>query len=333
MTVLIFLAAGLGGPSAGDEYKTVDVVCPVDGTRFQAREVTVSNRWGGIDADFCPHAVKTTPLELGAWVCPGCGFAGRKADFQSALDEPTRAALKAGLRPMAPIPRDAKQTQIPGHVKFDLAAQAARLRGAPTTDVARAWLHASWSCRQQGAVDFEAFDEWEALKRSYGVLRTPMDLGFRKNRTDYDLEVAAKVAKDVEAGRPAGTNRLLAPYLAAFLHRKHGENAEAERWLAELAKLKGDNSVVDDAAVRMADSIRLEREFQKKAVEAYTEAHAAGSLEPRAAAEVAYLVGELHRRLGDGGAARTWYARALEGEASDGLRRLALAQQARLERK
>lgn len=333
MSILLWLAAGGCMPSAGDERKTVDVVCPVDGTRFQAQEVTVSNRWGGVDADFCPHAFKTTPLEFSAWMCPGCGFAGRKADFQASLSDAERASLKTGLRPPAEISRQARQSQIPGHVKFELAAQTARLRGAPATDVGRAWLHASWSCRQQGAVDFEAFDEWETLKRAYGALRTPIDLGLKRNRTDYDLEVAAKVAKDVEAGRSTGVNRLLAPYLAAFLYRKHGENGDAERWLAALAKMKGENSVVDDAAARMSDSIRLEREFQRKAVEAYATAHASGALEPKAAAEVAYLVGELNRRLGDAAAARAWYARALEGEASEGIRQLAQTQQGRLERR
>lgn len=318
---------------AGDEKRTVDVVCPVDGTRFQAQEVTLSNRWGGLDADFCPHAFKTTPLELAAWVCPGCGFAGRKADFQAALTDAQRKAIKEGLRPSMEIPRGARQSQIPGHVKFDLAAQSARLRGGPPAEVGRSWLHASWSCRQQGAVDFEAFDEWEAIKRSYGVTRTPMDLGVRKNRTDYDLQVARKVEKDIEAGRPAGVNRLLARYLAAYLHRKHGENADAERWLKELERLKGENSVVDDAAARMTESIRLERAFQRKAVEAFTAAHASGALEAGAAAETAYLIGELHRRLGDAAAAARWYGTAQEGAASEGLRQLIAAQRARLERR
>ena len=41
---------------AADERRTVPVVCPLDGTAFTAIEIVVTNQWGGIDADFCPHA-------------------------------------------------------------------------------------------------------------------------------------------------------------------------------------------------------------------------------------------------------------------------------------
>ena len=87
---------------AGDEKKSVDVVCPLDGQRFTAVEITATNHWGGRDADGCPHAFKTTPLELLVWVCPGCGFAGRKADFQAKLTEAEKAVLREGLKPPAP---------------------------------------------------------------------------------------------------------------------------------------------------------------------------------------------------------------------------------------
>src|SRR5688572_3674497 len=120
--MIFWVAAAL--LAAGDERKTVDVVCPVDGHRFQASEVR-SNRWGGVDTDFCPHAIKTTPLELYVWVCPGCRFAGRKADFEAPVSEEHRKALLAGLKPAAEFPKTARQEKIPGHVKYDLMAQAA----------------------------------------------------------------------------------------------------------------------------------------------------------------------------------------------------------------
>lgn len=321
MILLLAAALLLGG---SDERKTVEVVCPVDGHKFQALEVR-SNRWGGVDSDFCPHALKTTPLELYAWVCPGCRFAGLKADFEAAVSEEHRKALLDGLKPMAEIAKGARQERIPGHVKYDLMAQAAKLRGAPAAHVGRAYLNASWSARQQGAVFLDGFDEWEALYKTYQLDQEPIKIGMAKNRTDFDLDIVRKVEKDVQAKRyPKGVQRILAPYLAAYLHRKHGENSEAERWLAEVDAFKGENSVVDDAAARMRSSIALERAFQRKALEAY---------EPLATApDVAYLMGELNRRLGERKAAAEWYQKALAAGPSEGLKKLIADQKAKAEK-
>ena len=65
----LLLAAGDGKP--------VKVSCPVDGTRFTARRVSVPPAWGGIDADFCAHALRTVPLACALWTCPGCGYTAR----------------------------------------------------------------------------------------------------------------------------------------------------------------------------------------------------------------------------------------------------------------
>jgi hypothetical protein len=325
MIPLLLMLRAITAPGcfmASDERKTVDVVCPVDGHRFQAMEVR-SNRWGGVDADWCAHAFKTTPLELYAWVCPRCAYAGRKADFERALSDAEKKALKEGLKPLEALPPGARQDKVPGYVKFDLMAQAARLRGLPPLDVGRAYLHASWSARQRGAVYLDGFDEWDAIYRFYQLDQEPMKFGLSKNRTDFDLEVARKVAKDVEAKRwTRGPEKLLAPYLAAYLQRKHGENAEALRWLEALDALRGENSVVDEAAKRMRASIALERDFQRKAVEA---------LEPLGTSpDHAYLLGELRRRLGEREAARACFDQALGAGPSEGLKKLILEQRAKL---
>jgi len=294
----------------------------------------VTNQWGGLDADFCPHAFKTTPLEFYVWVCPACGFAGRKKDFEAKLPAEEKAALAAGLKPCEPIRKGARQAEIPGHVKYDLLAQAARIRGAPPEEAGRACLHASWSCRQQGAVDLDDFEEWEALRANYGLQQTPMQLGTDRdkkprNRTEFELAAAARIEKDVEAKRyERGVQRLLSRYLLAHLYRKHGENADAERWLKDVAALKGENSVVDAAAARMRASIDREREYQRKAAEAYSEAARKAPPGARSGAEFAYILGEIHRRLGDPQAASEWFQKAIDGSASEALKELARRQKA-----
>ncbi|MBI3857934.1 MAG: DUF2225 domain-containing protein [Planctomycetes bacterium] len=315
--------------AASDVQKQVKVTCPVDGTKFDVTEITGTNHWGGRDADGCPHAFNTTPLESYVYVCPACKFAGRKKDFDAALPEAEKKALLEGLHPPAEIRKDAKQNQIPGHVKYDLLAQVAQIRKAPPEEVGRAWLHAAWSCRQQGAVYLSDFEEWEALRDRYNLNQKPMQFGLSKNRTDFELDVARKLEKEIDGKQyERGPNRILARYLVCYLYRKHGEAAPAERWLAELEKVKGENSIVDDAAAKSRTLLPLERDFMKKAMETYKAAYDGGKLEKKVAPEVAYLLGELARRTGDAKAASTWFALAIETTDSDPLKKLAAAQKA-----
>lgn len=318
----------LGAPA--DERRRAEVVCPVDGLRFAAVEVVSTNQWGGRDADGCPHAYKTTPLEFLAWVCPSCGFAGLKKDFEAKLPEEERRRLREGLKPAVPLRRGMRQEEIPGHAKFDLLAQVAHLRGAPPSEVGRAYLYASWSVRQQGAPALEDFEEWHALRERYGLTRTPLELG-RRNRAHLELEAAARLEADLKTGKPPGGPRALALYLAAWLYRRHGENADAERVLAALAPHEAENSVAAQAAAKMRASIPLERAYQAQAAEAYAAAFESGALDARSAADTAYLLGELFRRRGDAAAAAAWYDRALGAPgATPELKALAASQKARL---
>jgi hypothetical protein len=160
-----------------------------------------------------------------------------------------------------------------------------------------------------------------------------MAFGLGKNRTEFELDVAAKIAKEIDAKQyERGPNRILARYLAAYLYRKHGETVPAERWLAELEKVKGENSIVDDAAAKMRGSIVQERDFQKRTLETYKAAYEGKGLDAKVAPEVAYLLGELSRRLGDGKAAVTWFQKALDTTDSDPLKKLAAAQKALAEK-
>ena len=329
LPLLAFVASAL----LSDIPKQVKVTCPVDGTKFDAVEITATNQWGGRDADGCAHAFNTTPMESTVWVCPVCTFAGRKKDFEAVIPEADKKALREGLKPAAEIPKGAKQNQIPGYVKYDLLAQVAQIRKAPPEEIGRAWLAASWSCRQQGAAVLADFDEWDAIRDRYTLRQTPMQFGLTKNRTEFELDAARAIEKQIEAKQyEKGPNRLLARYLAAYLFRKHGENGPAERLLSELEKMKGENNIVDAAADRTRASIPMERGFQKKALETYRAAFEAGGFDRKVAPEVAYLLGELSRRLGDAKGAVAWFQKSIETTESDPLKKLAAAQKALAEK-
>src|SRR5262245_28434871 len=103
---------------AFDTLKPVDVVCPIDGTKFTAMEVVSTDAawgWGGVDTDSCKHSYQSLPMEHYIWTCPSCYFSGGKAQFAA---KNTPAGIKGALKPAIQIPKGAKQDQIPGWVKY-----------------------------------------------------------------------------------------------------------------------------------------------------------------------------------------------------------------------
>ena len=147
-----------------------------------------------------------------------------------------------------------------------------------------------------------------------------------KNRTDYDFKIAAKIETDIKKKRVFRVKRIIAAYMAAYAWRKHGENVQAERWLKDLETFKGKNSIIDRAADGMRISIKLERRYQRLAMERYEVVVKGKTGDVHARAEMAYLVAECHRRLGDPKSAAPWYDRAIKLTPSERLRTLATQQ-------
>lgn len=310
----------LGAP---DETEPVDVVCPVDGTKFKAARLKRTNFWGGTDRDFCQHAYKTFPLEVQVWICPGCSYGGTEAQFSGAdgkpivLDDATKRKLREELKPANALPKRVTQENVPAWVRFDLMAQGLKLRGAPAREIAVAYLYGAWIVRQRGVTYLQYFEEFEELYARYGLDKQPLDLWGSKvtNRTDYDLGKAAKLVEDIGEGRFRGTNLLLARYLAAYVYRKHGENAEALALHEQIEdEAEKTNSIVHGALATMKASIDLERGLQGKALAAFEEAALDAKITGAERGDVLYQTGEIQRRLGRADEARAAYRKAIENE-------------------
>ena len=317
-----------------DEVKKVDVVCPIDGTKFTAGEVVrtdASLGWGGVDTDFCRHAYRTLPMEHYVWTCPTCWFSGSKAHFDPKSPPPAelKKKVKGALKPEAPIAAGAKQDQIPGWVKYDLFAQVETLRGASMLDIARRHLNAAWAARQAGAVRLDDYDDWVDAAKSAGLDKAPLDLG-KKNRSEEDLAACRRLEKEIAAGRHTGTALHLRRYVLAVTFRRRGENVDALKWLDEIDKSKGENSVIDDAAKKVRDSIAVERAQQKKAAALYAKAVEDPAFDASTKAECCYMLGEIARRHGETKDAAAWYAKAIATATDDALKKRAEAQNALL---
>jgi len=326
--VLLLLVVAL------DETKKVDVTCPIDGTRFKAVEVVRTDAalgWGGVDADGCPHAYRTFPMESYIWTCPKCWFSGTKEAFdpKKPPDDALKAKLKGVLKPALPIRGDGRQEDIPGWVKYDLAAQIEALRPSPPLAIALRHRSAAWAARQAGAVRLEDFDEWVEASTAAGLEKSPLDLG-RENRSDRDLAACLKLEKEIAAGRFKGTDLLIRRHLLAWTYRRRGENVDALKWLDAVAESKGENSVIDESVARMRASIEAERAQQKKAAAEYARALGDATLEAKVRAECQYMLAEIARRNGEFPAAAEWYAKAIAATPDPALKKLAEAQKARI---
>ena len=144
---------------------------------------------------------------------------------------------------------------------------------------------------------------------------------YRKFKTRFLLRES-----DIRKKKVFRLKRILAAYLAAYAWRKHGENVKAERWLKDLESFEGKNSIIDRAAQKMRASIELERSYQRKALERYSLVVKAETGSLLARAEMAYLIAECHRRLGEPESAAPWYDKASELTPSEQLQTLAAQQ-------
>ena len=310
--------------------KEVDVVCPIDGTKFTAIRIESSNDWGGVDGDYCAHALGGAPIVFHAWTCPCCCYTGlahrAEVDFAPARAE-RRNAILGKLRPRTLIRSDARQCDIPGHAKFDLLAQCLLLADAPACDVANAWLWASWVVRVKGAIVLPGNPAWAAWRESHGLDLSPLELGKWINRATYDLDLIPHITMNLNRLKPA--DRRFAALGAAWLARDHGENTEAMRWIAEVQRSPGLDDEIREACTRMTRSIMLEREYQAKALEQYERGLSETTHDDEARSRIAYILGELCRRLDRREQASQWFDRALVAADRD-LRDLIACQKARM---
>ena len=327
----LMLALALSAP---DDLKKTEVVCPIDGTRFTAFEVVRTDAalgWGGVDTDFCRHAYRTLPMEHYVWTCPSCWYSGAKSQFDPKSPPPggLKEKIKGALKPASPIAAGAKQEQIPGWIKYDLFAQVETLRGGSMLDIARRHLNAAWAARQEGSVRLDDYDDWLDAAKSAGLDKTPLDLG-KKNRSEEDLAACRKLEKEIADGKHAGTALLVRRYLLAVTFRRRGENVDALRWLGEVDKSKGENSVIDDAAKKVRESITVERDQQKKAAALYAKAVEDPAFDAATKADCQYMLGEIARRHGENADAAAWYTKAIATATDPALKKRAELQKSLL---
>lgn len=296
-----------------------DVKCPVCSTTFQVAVMMSTNTAGGSDRDFCRHAGGTDPVILAIAACPKCHY----ANYADALTEKKppkvspelkKAILAGQLRVPAHEPRrpdfDAHAPgDIPAWVAYDLRAQICRLKPKPDPEeLLMLYLNAAWSLRSEDNPFHGMVDE-AAAKVLEGLFKDQLPPKPDENPADLRLKLARQFLARLEGLAPAQQ-----PPVAAWIGytlREHGENLELLKALPSLQKFLPSDRLEE----RVKKTVEREQNYQKLALKELAR-------QPKAEnqANLLYLKGELHRRLGQNSEARGAYQQASQKSPPDWLK-------------
>jgi uncharacterized protein (DUF2225 family) len=179
----------------------VQFECPCCRRDFRSQDVVSTNSFGGKRTDFHERAAGTQPHPYLVHVCPHCGFAGPKQDFEGGgadISPDVRERIDEELTPRV------QGAALTGSEKYELAALAAEWRELEDRHTADLWLRAAWCCVDEGDVEAERYYRLKAARK---------------------FEEALGKFDGVER-----TERATLTYLAGELWRRIGDQAKAAAW-------------------------------------------------------------------------------------------------------
>ena len=308
---VVVLTAVLTTAAAGSVVTTTSVTCPVCSTSFEALAVAAHDSRGGVDRDLFARSDGAQHVYFWVSTCTHCYYSGYLSDFDAtrtlAADFKAKVQTSPGLKPSSPIAAGTDQRDIAADDRYALATRCYLWRGR--SDEALAWLYLrqSWLVRENASV----VPRDRRLERVLTYARRWMPPASQdSNQADRELGLVTHLLAGLAEGR---FNRYQAPFVemaAAMLLRRHGEHGQAEPLLNALRNEPLLTEPLRTAAARMADSLAAERRFQRQAITHFERAVTAGQVAVPNRAVALYLIGELHRRLGNPVKAVHWFDRA-----------------------
>ena len=313
LLLALVVLLGTAAPATATSVRPLDLVCPVCGTATKGVTVMSTNSFGGVDRDFCRHAIGSQPLLLVATTCPKCHYSAFADGFAAKPPAAVIEAVKKGALVVAPhaSPKArgdeegvAPSSNLPAWVRHDLILQVLRLGKASTFKLAWQALVTSWAVRLEARMDVggAAEDEktFEALVARSGIKGD--------DRSGDSVKLGAWLIRNLPT-LPEKEAVVAAP-VAIRLLRERGENGLL---LASLGALQKGFAPDRWASIEktLRESAQLEQKYQREAVALFEKYLAS----PECAKDddrfhVTYLAGELHRRLGERDKALELYVKA-----------------------
>lgn len=307
LLLALVVLLGTTAPSKATSVRTLDLVCPVCGTATKGVSIMSTNSFGGVDRDFCRHAVGSQPLLLVATTCPKCHYSAFADGFTTKPPAAIIQAVKKGALVVAPHASSKARTpssDLPAWVRHDLILQVLKLGKAPTFKVAWQALVTSWAVRLEARIDVGGAAEDEKAFQAL-VARSGLK---GDDRSSDSVKLGARLIHQLPT--LPEKEAAVAARVAIRLLREHGENGLLLASLGALQKgFAPDRWTSVEKALR--ESAQLEQKYQREAVTLFEKYLAS----PECTKEddrfhVTYLAGELHRRLGERDKALALYVKA-----------------------
>ncbi len=273
-------------PSDAAQVTYQEGPCPLGDDTVRIFVKVSDNLVGGWDADTATYSANGQWRSHKVATCANSLFSLFGEDMRTFQPDPDlRARVE---RALANAKRELSNPDEPQvWERYRIAARMYAEMGRTPLFMAELWLEASWTVRDNGVGYYE---------------------GLAGPKITRDLLNAgnAELAKELSVAQ----RRSVLFNLARVAHRG-GYPAERDRLIAEY-KSTGALAEREAAAIlRLEEAARIEPMYQREALRFFLEAAQQQRLTDEEAARVAYLVGELSRRLGDTATARTYLQKAL----------------------
>lgn len=287
--------------------------CPVCKTKFDTgigHSPPVFSR----DRDFFVAGNEPSKALL---LCPSCSFLSRWSLFREPRDVPDETVSDIRRTMRAFLDRFPARTveELPSWRKCELSALLSIVLKMGPRWIAWEYLRAAWAVRYLPGI-YTADNprpRWsemhlEVWKIPYSYWSRAEILAPSFLRADVELTAARLMEEDYHSRSLPREER---PYWVmefADAYRDHGEHEAA---LAYLDRLERDFAPLPadlrSMARAMRLSIALEKQYQRRVIEHFSQYHDSGRVPADSVAEVRYLIGETHRRLGERREAERWY--------------------------
>lgn len=254
--------------------------CPLGNDTVRVFSKVSENMLGGWDSDSAPYSANGQWRTHKISSCADSLFSLVGEEMpELQLDAATAARLEQTLSQAVRELADPANPQV--WERYRIAARMYAELGRTSMFMGELWLEAGWTIRDSGVGYYEGLTGPETTR---GLL----DAG------DAELK----------KGLPPSQEKAVRFNLARVAHRG-GYAAERDAHLAKYKSLGPMSPRESEAVSKLEQAAKLEPFYQQEALRFFLQAKDDERLRPNERARAAYLVGDLHRRLGDPAAART----------------------------
>ena len=263
------------GTSWATKVERREFTSPMDGTEFEGLALVSTDKFGGVDSDFCTWPKGSSGLPYEVQVCPNTFYAARNKMFNRRMAEATKEKMKSALdrwRKKHPEVRTVKDL-TPGQ-RWELVAMCDMVRGNRPHVIGKWWIRAAWATRHA------------ALKKLKTKFGDPMSAFEMVEEMIGELAEEKNEAKLVEK-----------TFQVIMGLQRSGDAKRRDKFVAKLAKKK-----LDDDQKKKLESLKknfaAEAVYLQHAIDSFNKALEDETVKDEQRGQYTYRIADMTRRLG-----------------------------------